>query len=83
MFHFPGGLNYVTFVLTRSSVSTAGLALKYFTTPAGPVRLQTKLKIMGCNKYLILGGGSRKTVMLCMMGVKKVPSATPIQLVLE
>ena len=39
MFNFHGGQKYVTFALTQSSVTTAGLVLKYFTRPARPVRL--------------------------------------------
>jgi len=39
MFRFHGGLKTVTFALTRSSVSTAGLVLKYFIRPASPVKL--------------------------------------------
>jgi len=39
LFNCNGGLIFVTFLLTRSGVSTAGLVLNYFTRPAGPVRL--------------------------------------------
>ena len=40
LFNFNGGLIFVTFVLTLSSVSTAGLVLAYFTRPVGPAGLR-------------------------------------------
>jgi len=39
LFHLHGGLIFITFALTRSSVSTASLVLKYFTRPASLLRL--------------------------------------------
>ena len=39
MSNYHGGLIFITFALTQSSVSAAGLTLKYFTRPASPVRL--------------------------------------------